>query len=115
MAELKNESILKKAMAKENFPIRVLIAFGIIDIAMILISYLICDISVVAVCTIVILETVMAALLNKIPMWVHGLVIVGQIVCGIIFDRIIFMVCMLVVYVAATVCLYVFDKKTGMR
>ena len=92
-------------------PIVEIAIFVVVAVAMILVSFLVLHIPLVAVCTIVILEGALAALLNRIPIWIHGLIVIAQIVAGILFGKIVFMVLMAVVYVAAVALLYLWTSK----
>ena len=68
------------------------------------------DIPVVAAGAFIVLEGVLAALLNKIPVWVHGLFFIGMIVAGIAFHQVVFMVLMAFVYVACVTLLYAWTR-----
>ena len=92
-------------------PAVVLGVFLVVALAMILISILALKLPVVGVCTIVILEAVLAVCLNKIPIWIHGLVVIAQIVAGILCSKIVLMVLMVVGYVAAVALLYLWSSK----
>lgn len=92
-------------------PIVVMGIFVVMAVAMILVGFLACKVPLVAVCSIVILEALLAALLNKIPIWVHGILVIAQIVAGIIFGKVIFMILMAVVYVAAVLMLYLWAAR----
>ena len=94
-------------------PVVVLVAFVVVALAMILISILALHLPVVAVCTIVILEALLAACLNRIPIWVHGLIVIAEIVAGIVFGKIVFMVLMAVVYVTAVTLLYMWSRRAN--
>ncbi|MCF0130753.1 MAG: hypothetical protein HUJ71_03455 [Pseudobutyrivibrio sp.] len=61
----------------------------------------------VGVCAIVILEALLATLLNRIQLWIHGLVVMAHIVVGLVVDRSIFMVLMAAFYIACTIFLFV--------
>lgn len=82
-----------------------------IALVMILVSTFALHIPIVAVCIIVILDAVIAACLNRIPVWVHGLVVIAQIVVGIVFAKTLLMVLMSVVYVAAVALLYFWSAQ----
>ncbi len=58
----------------------------------------------------VILEVLLAVCLNRIPIWVHGLIIIGQIVAGLGFHALVFMILMAGVYFAAILLLYFWTK-----
>lgn len=92
-------------------PAAVLGAFVVVALAMILISILALHLPIVGVCTIVILEALLAACLNRIPIWIHGLIVIAEIVAGILFGKIVFMVLMAVVYVTAVALLYLWSPK----
>ncbi len=88
-------------------PSNILMAIHVIVCAtIILVSYLGLKMPIVSVCLIVILESLLAALLGLIPIWVHGLIIIAQIVAGILAAKLLFMILMAVVYVAAIVVTY---------
>ncbi len=97
--------LLKK---KPVYPLGIFLLAAII---MIVISELALGIPVVAVCTIVILEAALSALLNRIPIWVHGLIIIAQIVAGILVSKAVFMILMAVIYVLAVALLYLWSKE----
>ncbi len=111
MEENKKKSVptinIKAFFSKENLPLILLICFGIFVVASIIISALVFDINVVVSCIIVILEAALAACLSKIPIWVHGLVFIAQVVCGIIASQVPFMVLMAFIYVFAVVFLFI--------
>ena len=68
------------------------------------------SVSLVAACVFVILEVLLAVCLNRIPIWVHGLIIIGQIVAGLGFHALAFMILMAGVYFAAILLLYFWTK-----
>ena len=78
-----------------------LVLFGVIVAALmvILIAILGLDIPAVPVCVIVLIEVGIAACLHDVPIWLHGLVIVGQIVAGVLTGRLLFMVLCVIIYV----------------
>lgn len=82
-----------------------------VSVVMILIGYIVLQVPIVPVCTIVILEALLSALLNRIPLWVHGLVVIAQIVAGIVFGETVFMILMVVVYITAVALLYFWTCK----
>ncbi len=103
--------MMEKLKQLTKKPIVVLGAFIVVALAMILISILALHLPIVGVCTIVILEALLAACLNRIPIWIHGLIIIAQIVAGIVFGKIVFMVLMAVLYVTAVALLYLWSLK----
>ena len=75
----------------------------------ILLGILVLDLSPVGVCGIVILEALLASLLNRMQLWIHGLIAMSQIVAGIITDKPAFMIIMVLFYSACTVFLFVLN------
>ncbi len=87
-----------------------LLAYAVVVIAVIIVSTMVFDIPVVAVCSIVVLETLLASCLHNLPVWLHGVVIIAEIVCGVIFDRLIFMIMEAALYLVAIFALKVIRK-----
>ncbi len=92
-------------------PLWVTAGFGVIAVAMILLSYLALSVPLVPVCAIVILEALLCALLNRIPVWVHGLIVIAQIIGGVMFHKPLFMLLMAIVYLAAVALLYLLSEE----
>ncbi len=101
----------KNFSVKENLPLITLILFAIFAVVAILVSTLVFHIGVVVACVIVVLETALAACLNKIPLWIHGLVFIAEIVCGILASQGPFMLIMAFIYVFAIAFLYIWNNK----
>ncbi len=92
---------------KSKRPLICLACFVIFVAIAIIMSIVAFKIPVVATCFIVVLEAVLAICFNRIPLWIHGLIFIAQIVAGIIADHTFFMVLMAVIYLLATSFLYV--------
>jgi predicted ABC-type sugar transport system permease subunit len=99
------------ALVKENpIPFAVLAVSVVYLIVAMVVSSLKLEIPWVTAGAFVVLEGVLAALLNKIPVWVHGLFFIGMIVAGIAFHEVVFMVLMAFVYVACVALLYAWTR-----
>lgn len=85
-------------------------AFAVIVAAMVVIGVCVFHIPVVAMCLLVILETVLAVFLHHAELWLHGAVILAEVIAGILCSKILLVVLCAVVYVAATACLQVSDR-----
>ncbi|MEE3480792.1 MAG: hypothetical protein VZQ80_02240 [Lachnospiraceae bacterium] len=59
----------------------------------------------------VLLEACLAALLFPIPLWIHGLVFLGQLIFGICFHKGTFMVLMALLYALAVAVIYFWTRK----
>lgn len=102
---------MEKISNIKNEPKIQMAIFAVIFAVLVIVSYVVVGIPIVPVCAIAILEALLAVLLNKVPLWIHGMVIIAQIVAGIIFGKLIFMVLMAIVYVCAMVLLYFRTKE----
>lgn len=85
-------------------------AFAVIVAAMVLIGVCVLHVPVVAMCLLVILETALAVFLHHAELWLHGVVILAEVIAGILCSKILLVVLCAVVYVAATACLQVSDR-----
>ncbi len=73
---------------------QMLVLFGVIVAALleILISILGLGIPAVPVCVLVLLEAGMALCLHDVPIWLHGLAVLAQILAGALAGKLIFIV-----------------------
>ena len=85
-------------------------AFAVIVAAMVLIGVCVLHAPVVTMCLLVILETALAVFLHHAELWLHGAVILAEVIAGILCSKILLVVLCAVVYVAATACLQVSDR-----
>jgi hypothetical protein len=77
--------------------------FAISNVAAICVSSFVLNIPVVAVCTIAILEILLVNLLDRIPVWIHAVIIVLQAAAGFYVGKSIFMVLMAALYLVGLV------------
>ena len=59
----------------------------------------------------VVLEVLLAVCLHRIPVWIHGLIVIGQIAAGMAFSYLPFMILMVIEYIAAILVLYFWARK----
>lgn len=100
---------IRDIFSKENSPLFTLAMLVVFAIVAIVISTVVFKINVVVACLIVILEAGLGACLNKIPLWIHGLVFIAQIVCGIMASQVPFMLLMAFMYVFSIAFLYIWE------
>ena len=93
------------AILEENKQYLVMFAVIIAALAVILISILGIKIPVVAVCLIVLLEAGIAVCLNNEPIWLHGLVVVAELIAGALCSKLLFMVLCAAIYVVSILAL----------
>ena len=102
---------IKEFFTKENLPLISLICLCIFAVVAIIVSAFAFNVNVVAACIIVLLEAGLAACLSKIPLWVHGLVFIAQIVCGIMASQVPFMIFMAFIYVFGVAFLFIWSNN----
>lgn len=80
------------------------IAIGSVAVAalvVVLISVLALKVAVVPACVILLLQAGIAVCLDNEPVWLHGLVLLIEVIAGILTGQIIFMVLIVLIYVVA--------------
>ena len=91
-------------------PFIALAAYLVALVVIFIVSFKVIGIPIAAVGIFVVLEAALAALLAKIPLWVHGLFFIGQLVAGAFFGKIVFMLLMALIYAGAVCMLFLFTK-----
>ena len=86
---------------------KMLVLFGVIVVALlvILVSIMGLGVPVAAVCGVVVLEAALAVCLHDVPIWLHVLVLVAQIIAGIVTGQIIFIALCAVIYLVGILAL----------
>lgn len=86
---------------------QMLILFGVIVAALlvILVSIMGLHVPVVPVCVIVLIEAALAVCLHDVPIWLHGLVVIAQVVAGVLCGNTIFIVLCAVIYLVGILAL----------
>lgn len=87
---------------KENRRLVTMIGFCVIALAMILIGILVLKENVVTVCALIIIEAAIAVMLHRAELWIHGGMILAEIIAGILTGNIGLIVLCVIVYIAAT-------------
>lgn len=87
-------------IVQENQSMLILFAVIVAALGVILISIMALDIPVVPVCVIVLIEAAIAVCLHDVPIWLHALVVVAQLIVGILCTMTVFMALCAVIYVA---------------
>ena len=86
---------------QENQSMLILFVVIVAALAVILISIMALDIAAIPVCAIVLLEAGIAACLHDVPIWLHALVVIAQVIVGVLSGMLVFMLLCAVIYVAA--------------
>lgn len=114
-AEEKKEKANSKILEwiKNNKALDALILFAIFELAVILVGILAMKEPVVPVCLIVIGAAGIAALMHNVELWIHGVVVLVELISGILISRIPLMVLCIVVYIVtiATLKYYYMERN----
>lgn len=114
---LKKVGFLKKLveLARRYRLILSMVLFAMVVLTVILVATLGWNEFVVPICAIVIIDVFMAVLLHKSELWVHGILVVAQVVAGVIISRVPLMVLCVIVYVAAMLALHFGFKRVEVQ
>lgn len=93
------------AALKENQSMLMLFLAIVLVLGVILAGILLLEIPVVPVCIIVVLEAGLAVCLHDVPIWLHGLVIIAQLVAGILCGNTVFIILCAVIYLFGIITL----------
>ena len=99
-----------KELMKENR--QCLTLFGIIAAALIviLVGIMMWDLPVIGVSVFVLLETILAVCLQDLPVWLHGAVLIAQLIIGLLFGNGMFILLCALYYVVSIVVLSIWDR-----
>jgi len=92
-------------LVKTHSLVTAVVAFSVVSLILILVAMLALQEFVVSVCILIVIEAAMAALLHKVELWKHGVLLVAQIVVGVLVKNIPLVAICVVLYVAATAAL----------
>lgn len=87
-----------KAAFSENKSMLVLFCVIVAALTVILVSILVLKIGALPVCLIVVIEAALAICLHDVPVWLHGLVVIVQLIGGILNGSLVFMLLCSVLY-----------------
>lgn len=96
---------------KSNMMATAALGFAVVSLILILVAIFALQEYVISVCVLIILEAAMAALLHKVELWKHGVMLAAQFVAALIIKRIPLVIICILAYVAATVALQFMTKK----
>lgn len=96
---------------KSNMMSTAALGFAVVSLILILVAIFALQEYVISVCVLIILEAAMAALLHKVELWKHGVMLAAQFVAALIIKRIPLVIICILAYVAATVALQFMTKK----
>ena len=99
-----------KALLKENK--QQLTLFGVVIAALfvILMGIFVWKLPVVAICVLLLIEAGMSVCMQDVPIWLHGIVAIAQVVVGIIFGITICLLLCALFYVVGILALNVWNN-----
>lgn len=86
------------AAFKENKSMLMLFAVIVAALGVILAGIMVWKVPVAVVCIIVLLEAGLTVCLHDVPVWLHGLVVIAQIIAGILCENMVFVVLCAAIY-----------------
>lgn len=104
-----NKEILNKL--KEQKQLVAIAGFCLVTVVMIILSIVLLKENVVPVCIMMILEAAIAVMLHKAELWVHGVLLVAELIAGVVAGNIPLIILCGIVYVAATVALQIVNLE----
>jgi hypothetical protein len=90
---------------KQNRQTMILAAFVLIALVTIIVGIAGLKQPVVPVCFVVILEAAVAVLMHNAELWIHGALILAELIVGILIGRTGMMILCVIIYAAATAAL----------
>lgn len=93
------------AELEENKPYLALFAVIVAALLVILISILALKLPVVSICIMVLIAAGIAVCLQNEPIWLHGLVVLAEIIAGILCGKTVFMILLAALYVVGILVL----------
>ncbi len=93
------------AIIEDNKQYLALFAVIVAALLVILISILALKLPVVAICIMVLIEAGLAACLQNEPIWLHGLIVLVEIIAGILCGKTVFMILLAALYVVGILVL----------
>ena len=89
----------------------ILALFALLALAVILVSTLMLHIPVVGVCFLVVIETILAVVLHQVELWIHGILVIAELIAGVALGKTLLIFLCVIVYVAATFVLQMTIKE----
>lgn len=95
---------------KDSRMVLPIVLFALITLVIIVIGIAVLNVPAVAMCVLIILETGLAVMFHHAELWLHGVLVIAEVIAGILAGKAILIVLCAVIYVAATIFLQMLDK-----
>ena len=99
-------------LIKKNKTIVSIAIFVVVAAISIVIMTVVLKQPVVPVCVLVLIEAAIAVMLHNAELWIHGVLLLAEIIAGVALGRIVLVLLCFLVYIAATFTLKLFDSES---
>ena len=103
-SQAKMQAKIQARVQRDNALIA-LLAFCIIAVSVVVINVMVMELSVVSVCLLLIIEVGIAVLLHHAELWIHGVLLLAEVIAGIVMGKVVPVLLFAAVYVMATIAL----------
>ena len=103
-SQAKMQAKIQERVQRDNALIALLV-FCIVAVSAILINIMVMELSVVSVCLLLIIEVGIAVLLHHAELWIHGVLLLAEVIAGIVMGKVVPVLLFAAVYVMATIAL----------
>ena len=99
-------------LIKKNKTIVSIAIFVVVAAISIVVMTVVLKQPVVPVCVLVLIEAAVAVMLHNAELWIHGVLLLAEIIAGVALGRIVLVLLCILVYIAATFTLKLFDSES---
>ena len=99
-------------LIKKNKTIISIAIFVVVAAISIVVMTVVLKQPVVPVCVLVLIEAAIAVMLHNAELWIHGVLLLAEIIAGVALGRIVLVLLCILVYIAATFTLKLFDSES---
>ena len=99
-------------LIKKNKTIVSIAIFVVVAAISIVVMTVVLKQPVVPVCVLVLIEAAIAVMLHNAELWIHGVLLLAEIIAGVALGRIVLVLLCIFAYVAATFTLKLFDSES---
>ena len=99
-------------LIKKNKTIVSIAIFVVVAAISIVVMTVVLKQPVVPVCVLVLIEAAIAVMLHNAELWIHGVLLLAEIIAGVALGRIVLVLLCILVYIAATFTLKLFDSDS---
>lgn len=99
-------------LIKKNKTIVSIAIFVVVAAISIVVMTVVLKQPIVPVCVLVLIEAAIAVMLHNAELWIHGVLLLAEIIAGVALGRIVLVLLCILVYIAATFTLKLFDSES---